>query len=288
MDYPAETPGRWRPEFESEPAEQDESRNPDPNPPRPNRRHYGPRKCRICLEEVQPTFDTSTNIADTFLRGNPKPRYVSEDPELGRLMSPCLCKGSQKYVHEGCLEAWRHASATHSQRNLWKCPTCGFQYRMGRLSVGKILGHWATNLALTLLVVALVTFALGFVGDKIIDFYLDPWGSMLSSGDQSHVQYYKTKEELMLEKAWKEIDATWSFHFVKGFLSLGVLGFVKAALASSPFYYFHLGGGRRRRGDGRDRYADISLAVVLIGAGTFIWVSCVVAALLQPRHNLRC
>lgn len=32
-------------------------------------------------------------------------------PEEGRLISPCLCKGSMKYVHLLCLQHWRTASA---------------------------------------------------------------------------------------------------------------------------------------------------------------------------------
>ncbi|KAJ2895602.1 RING finger domain containing protein [Zalerion maritima] len=267
---PVATPGRWRPEFE--PPEPEPQPEPETNPvpqeeEQRRRRRYGTRKCRICLDEVEPTFETPG-----FMRGNGKPKYVSDDPELGRLMSPCMCKGSQKYVHEGCLEAWRHASRNHSERNMWKCPTCGFQYRMDRLSVGKLLGHWATNLVLTLLVVVLVTFFLGFVGDKILDFYLDPYGFLFEwrTVDEPQVKYYRTKEEMEFDLAMKKLEQTWGFHFIKGFFSLGVIGFLKAALAS-PFYYFNLGGGRRRRGDGRDRYLDLSWTVIIIGTLTFVW-----------------
>ena len=207
------------------------------------------------------------------MRPSSEPTYISGDPELGRLMSPCLCKGSQKYVHEGCLEAWRHASAGHSARNLWKCPTCGFQYRMSRLSIGRILGHWFTNVSLTIVAVLFIMFILGFVGDKIIDFYLDPWGFFFYSDPQPQYNYYRSKDDIAWDRTWKKFEESWSFHFVKGFMSLGVIGFVKTMLASSPLYYFNLGGYRRRRGDGRDRYMDLSWTVVVIGAVTFVWVS---------------
>jgi hypothetical protein len=32
-------------------------------------------------------------------------------PEEGRLISPCLCKGSMKYVHLDCLQHWRQTSS---------------------------------------------------------------------------------------------------------------------------------------------------------------------------------
>jgi len=70
--------------------------------PKPQR-HYPPRTCRICLEEVQPSFEPMEGVASMF---NPAPRvtYVSSDPASGRLIRPCKCRGSQAYVHEGCLQ----------------------------------------------------------------------------------------------------------------------------------------------------------------------------------------
>lgn len=74
-----------------------------------------------------------------------------------------------------------------------------------------------------------------------------------------------------MEQAWEKLEASWVFHFFKGFFSLGVIGFVKTMLAS-PFFFFSTG-GRRRRGNGRDRYNDMSLVLVLIGAATFIFAT---------------
>ncbi|KAI0348538.1 zf-C3HC4-domain-containing protein [Trametopsis cervina] len=53
-----------------------------------------------------------------------------EDPELGRLIRPCLCKGSVSFVHVKCLHRWRTSSA--SQSAFFKCPQCGYQYRFAR------------------------------------------------------------------------------------------------------------------------------------------------------------
>src|ERR1044071_6988646 len=91
----------------SEPTEAPEGRAPDPTPTQP-RRHYKPRTCRICLEVVQPSTELDDSFAGRIFTSKAQGRYVSEDPDLGRLMSPCQCKGSQKYVHEGCLQAWRN------------------------------------------------------------------------------------------------------------------------------------------------------------------------------------
>jgi hypothetical protein len=100
------------------------------------RAHWPPRQCRICLETVQPTFNAASESLPSFLQS---PNVVYED-EGGRLLRPCKCKGSSKYVHDACLQAWRHADPSYGRRNYWQCPTCGFKYRMARLGVGRFIG----------------------------------------------------------------------------------------------------------------------------------------------------
>ena len=34
-------------------------------------------------------------------------RYCFEGPEAGELLSPCECKGGQKWVHLSCLRRWQ-------------------------------------------------------------------------------------------------------------------------------------------------------------------------------------
>lgn len=98
------------------------------------RRHWGPRQCRICLDTVQPTFEVPSEFLPGFLQSAGQVKYEDEN---GRLIRPCLCKGSSKYVHEGCLQAWRHADPSYGRRNYYQCPTCGFKYRLARLSAGR-------------------------------------------------------------------------------------------------------------------------------------------------------
>jgi len=102
----------WRPENvyhpgafgEDEPDVPEEGPPKESNVPKPQR-HYPPRTCRICLEEVQPSFEGMGEGGVTSIF-NPAPRvaYISSDPASGRLIRPCKCRGSQAYVHEGCLQ----------------------------------------------------------------------------------------------------------------------------------------------------------------------------------------
>lgn len=53
-------------------------------------------------------------------------RICLEDDILENLISPCYCRGTNKYVHASCLNQWRALS--DNSENIEKCPTCKFNY----------------------------------------------------------------------------------------------------------------------------------------------------------------
>jgi hypothetical protein len=112
-------------------------------------------------------------------------------------------------------------------------------------------------MTVTILIVAV--FVLGFFADPIINLYLDPW-SFLSPWSRPDPRYYYPDDD----------RSSWYEHFAKGFASMGVLGFLKV-LVASPLSYFRMGGGRGRN-TGRDRYEQVSWIIILIGVGTFLMV----------------
>ncbi|CAK7198919.1 hypothetical protein SEUCBS139899_001587 [Sporothrix eucalyptigena] len=228
-----------------------------------------------------------TSALPPFMRSRmPRVRYISESPEDGRLISPCHCKGSQKYVHEGCLQAWRLARPM-AERNYWKCPTCGFEYRMQRLSWGRMISNKVTRALLTLLVFGLTLFVLGFIADPLMDLWVDPSGvimdTFLDLGDFDTDDDFlaQVHEALHTEDGGGSLanivePASWWEHFLKGFFSLGIVGVVKTFLVVSPFTWFNLRGaglgrGRRRAaGGGRGRYDSMGWIFILVGAFTFL------------------
>ncbi|KAL2265709.1 hypothetical protein VTJ83DRAFT_6809 [Remersonia thermophila] len=233
---------------------------PGPAPRQQSQRRYRPRTCRICLDVVYPSTEIDDSLAGRVFSSKARVRYVSDDPELGRLISPCRCKGTQKYVHEGCLQAWR-MSAPLSDRNFWRCPTCQFEYRLERLRWGRWLSSKPLRAGLTVFIMAFTVFLLGFVADPILNLWLDPFGSIFGSFVD-----FDMEDRILMDD---EDAGTWSLHFVKGFLSLGLLGFLKTMVAMSPWHWFNVRvGGRRRRG--RDRLEQINWALVIIGVLTFL------------------
>lgn len=217
--------------------------------------------CWICHEEVEPTFE-ETGFLDGIRNRRPKRYYVSEDG--GRLINPCLCKGSVKYVHEDCLKLWMNENPS-----AWKCDRCGYQYRMERMTWAQRLRSPFLALGLTILILLATVFLLGFIADPILNLWLDPVGTIADTVTTGHIM---GDEDMDLSD-----EAGWFEHFLKGFFSLGLLGFVKAFLVMSPWQWWNLrtsglvGGGARRGGTGRERMENINMALVIIGVFTFLF-----------------
>ncbi len=56
------------------------------------------------------------------------PGTTGEDGQtLGRLLSPCRCKGTMKYIHSSCLDSWRRFSSRST--SAVACDQCGAPYR---------------------------------------------------------------------------------------------------------------------------------------------------------------
>ena len=262
------------PEEEQASVKQDAADNTSKPEPQsnPRQKRWLPRTCRICLDVVQPTFENPSEHLPRAFQSAPSVSYVSENSEDGRLLRPCKCKGSAKYVHEGCLQAWRLADP-NSKRNFWQCPTCGFRYRLDRMNWSHWVSSGITQIGLTISIFFLAMFLLGFVADPIINLYLDPY-SAISTDPLSKINH-------KIEPVLSEDDVpSWAEHFLKGLASLGLLGFVKFVFALSPWQWWNIrssgivsGGGGRGGTTGRDRMASLSWVMIVLGVATFLWVS---------------
>jgi hypothetical protein len=53
-------------------------------------------------------------------------RICFGDEDVGRLISPCLCKGSMRFVHLDCLNQWRISAANAT--SYFQCDQCKYRY----------------------------------------------------------------------------------------------------------------------------------------------------------------
>lgn len=81
----------------------------------------------------------------------PSCRICFGGSESGRLISPCLCSGTMRFVHMDCLNMWRFASA--NPQSSFRCDQCHFEYSVQRALYANILRS-----ALVLHTVTLVVF----------------------------------------------------------------------------------------------------------------------------------
>ncbi|KAI8821659.1 uncharacterized protein EV422DRAFT_427191 [Fimicolochytrium jonesii] len=144
-----------------------------------------------------------------------------DEPYLGRLISPCKCKGTMRFVHTGCLNEWRKVS--RKKESFYQCDHCLYKYHFRRTT----WAHWLTNEAIvTLITIGVFLSAVilaGFVGKLLVFLMSDDeepeaadddavlWflqGSRISfwAADRAHVYEYIVE------------------HFLWGFSVVGMLG----------------------------------------------------------------
>eukprot|EP00940_MAST-03C_sp_MAST-3C-sp2_P002176 g2176.t1 len=104
---------------------------------------------RCSIVETKSANDASRNMSAITCRiclGN-------EDDDLGRLISPCLCSGTMRFVHLECLNQWRFRTTNPS--SFFQCEQCKYRYSFRRTLLSSILRS-----ALVLHVLTIVTFVL--------------------------------------------------------------------------------------------------------------------------------
>ena len=62
---------------------------------------------------------------------------IAYEAGAGRLISPCMCSGSMRYVHVTCLNDWRQESA--NPRSFYECDQCHYQYNVERTKWAAVL-----------------------------------------------------------------------------------------------------------------------------------------------------
>ena len=73
---------------------------------------------------AQPTSDDETPVVEEKTC-----RLCWGDEDDGRLVQPCACRGSAKWIHEHCLEQWRRTSPNRDAAH--RCGQCMDEYRDG-------------------------------------------------------------------------------------------------------------------------------------------------------------
>lgn len=84
-----------------------------------------------------------------------------EGDDTGRLISPCQCRGSMKYVHASCLDTWRLSST--NQRSFYQCNECKSMYSFRRTCMSHLFHSFACKTLMTVVLMIIGSFLIGAV-----------------------------------------------------------------------------------------------------------------------------
>jgi hypothetical protein len=155
------------------------------------------RTCRICFETLSSASDPTSG----------EPSYVNSDSSNGRLLHPCKCSGSQRYVHESCLQSYR----THNllQESYVKCSTCGYSYRLETSPLRGFITHSATQVLTTGTMVAFLIFTGGHPATPLLSIT---------------VRFRQTLEYGVVTIPWYTENRGRLDHFAQGAVLVGLTG----------------------------------------------------------------
>ncbi|KAG0044789.1 hypothetical protein BGZ83_009938 [Gryganskiella cystojenkinii] len=198
---------------------------------------------------------------------------ADEEDTLGRLISPCLCKGSMKYVHVECLNAWRERSPKRESH--YKCDTCKYSFSFRRTSMARYLAHPISTFILTLIAFAGVVFAAGFAMKLLL--YLTMDGShefTVDLDDFDDDQLKQLRSEFVVLKTPKTLRAVFKIdksHMVFGSFFVSIIGFLQLLLSTILMGggggVFRIGGfglGGRRHGARGERQREGGIGGIVL------------------------
>ncbi|KIK70904.1 hypothetical protein GYMLUDRAFT_148344 [Collybiopsis luxurians FD-317 M1] len=125
------------------------------------------KQCRICLDGVE------------------------AEAELGRLIRPCLCKGSISYVHVRCLQRWRTSSQNRSA--FYKCGQCNYSYRYARTRVVNIASNPVIVGCISAFLFTLLSILSSYITTYLLAYFQGPSSSGFYISSSSYWFYDPTE-----------------------------------------------------------------------------------------------
>ncbi|KAJ7706260.1 hypothetical protein B0H17DRAFT_1036442 [Mycena rosella] len=119
----------------------------------------------------------------------------AEEPELGRLIKPCLCRGSISFVHVKCLQRWRNSSATKSA--FFSCPQCHYKYRFARTRIVGIATNPVVVGAISAILFTLLVLLSSFITTYFTSLFEAPTESYYYRSHFFYVSPFETAKDLI-------------------------------------------------------------------------------------------
>ncbi|CCG80600.1 Predicted protein [Taphrina deformans PYCC 5710] len=203
--------------------------------------------------------------------------FSPESPDE-KLISPCKCRGTSKWIHISCLDQWR----MHSQnsKSFYRCDQCHYEYSFRRTDLANLLLSRWTLLALTCVAFTTATFFGGFLVKLGLFLMPSSYTSGHSSWYSNFTFFYTpldagtdilTAASALIPSTphtWQDIFVVDVWHFIQGIISLGILGIVGFMGTGGIFSLRTFHPRRtRRQGDGIGLAEFAFILVIVLGCG---------------------
>jgi len=156
----------------------------------------------------------------------------------GKLISPCKCKGSIRFVHLTCLEHWRTVSK--NSKSYFQCDQCHYKYNFSRTQLGRLLSSPIAVHLLTVLVFLALIIACGYLWKVLEVLFVD--------AERRH---------------WTSFFSMDLYHMATGAALVGFLGFFQLFLVARVGVLFPGGVG----GAGGRNIVEVTILVIVICIG---------------------
>lgn len=121
-------------------------------------------------EKTDDTVDQVTTLADDEEQCRICFSGADDDDEeekLGRLISPCQCRGTMSKVHINCLNRWRNASA--GRKSFYQCDQCGYRYRIQRAKIAGLAENKIALASLAMSFFIVLVMLNGLIGNWLLN-----------------------------------------------------------------------------------------------------------------------
>ncbi|CAG8536763.1 hypothetical protein C2G38_2243747 [Gigaspora rosea] len=216
------------------------------------------------VEKIFPTQnDTTPDVSSSYNTMEDKMCRIcfagpEEEESLGRLISPCLCKGTMRYVHVECLNHWRLRSQKKS--SFFQCDECKYKYAFRRTTIAKFATNEFILTFVTLTLFAFCVFIGGFLAKFLL--YLYPVADFGEDYITDEFRYGPLFREPMEFSKIFRIDYV---HILLGFMFVGFVGFVQLLFSLMWFGPFRFGptGGATAGRRGVDGITAIFFTIIV-------------------------
>lgn len=127
------------------------------------------------------------------------------DESLGKLIAPCRCRGTMKFVHSACLTRWRALSTRQS--SVVACDQCGAAYRFRKSRFVGMANNQYLLFLVTVCIFTLLVWTVGFAAETTVKRWGDSSASAISSSSPTSTSSRRNHRTSLIDSIFGSDDS---------------------------------------------------------------------------------